>query len=1299
LQGKSIAIMKRIVFILALVWLTLPLFCQTVNIGDILCTDGSIVSREAYATSGRTAEGIVFFVDDNGQQGWVVSVDCQAINTHWVTEDHYYDLLDIPGLANYELSREAINDLDGYSNTFIIRDTHGADWFPAAWSVDFDNGWYLPAAGQIRWLMAYINEINVSLAIANGTTFVYDHPRWYWTSTERGEAHAVVVSQTGSVANYPKFNYIGQYEIGVRAVKTIALQTQGPNIGQIIDAPNGQPGIVFYVSPDDSTYWLVAMDDLPSTYQWGLANDLPSLDNYNENDQYVTLHGVHCGLDATMVMREAMGTASQYASSHVDLEDGWHIPSAGQLSKLFAALPFIDSALINGGGTSLNSYSYWTSTECSNQKAWTIRFDPSSHTSGIFIADDKTESFAVRPIWSPSCETPLPEPSLPDNIIETECNLPWEGFEWGIREDWSTSDNIYCRIMPLVGDLDDDGIPEIVCFDMEGNDLNQIAAKTINVYDGQSKALKAQISMNGMVWAHGNGPYGLVKLPNRKGLIITACKDRKLHAYDITSDNPNNPVWVSNADYNTGNNDFSVSIGFADFNGDRFPEIYVRNKVFDAETGTLLAVAQGGNNQADSYSHGSHTNHDKISCPLAFNICGDTRQELILGNEIYEVIITNRNGTSGNQVTLIKNITPPDNIIADGHVQVADFNLDGHLDVLVSNRDSEGVTGNVSFYVWDVHNNTTSQPIKLNTSFIGKSIPLISDFDGDGSLEMLIDCCHEPNLGLRAYRFNPTSNSFSYLWSLPIDEDSYSNTATLFDFNGDGRNELVFTDNSNLWIYDLGTVPPTLLSQIDCGEITIMQVPIVADVDADGSAEIVVTGKEGGYLQANTKLKVYKSSTEPWIPARKVWNQYMYHVTNVNEDLTIPTYCFNTATTFTAPDGTVRRPYNNFLQQAYYINQYGEPYNPGGIVEIDIDGTGCNSFIFNDSTYTENGLYEQIIESPDGCDTIYHINVSLGEDISHDFWRVHCYSYTWNDSTYTESGIYQQTFHLPEGCDSTAIMHLQILDTIRHEWSQTACNSYTWNGVTYTEPGDYVQHFEAEHGCDSIATLHLTFSDAMEFEADTIACGSFQWEGIEYLESGDYDRMFVTPGGCDSLIHMHLTIAPFPEDVPEIDGLTEVYVSTDLILGQYFYSIDSVPFADHYEWILDGADWPMDTTGIHCGLWITSAGTATLTVRAWNDCGFSEQSIIIHAGFHDVDEMQTIPVNIYPNPAKDKVIIESENMLKIKLIDINGQVLADIDCSDRNASSLDIANYASGIYIIEIVTERGTARKKIDVRQ
>ena len=107
---------------------------QSVHIGDILCTDGSTVRPEQFASSGKTADGIVFYVDGDENYGWAVSLECQAVNTNWVTSEHYGDMYVIPMLDNFEYSREAMYDLDGYNNTDIIRSTHGADWYPAAWS-------------------------------------------------------------------------------------------------------------------------------------------------------------------------------------------------------------------------------------------------------------------------------------------------------------------------------------------------------------------------------------------------------------------------------------------------------------------------------------------------------------------------------------------------------------------------------------------------------------------------------------------------------------------------------------------------------------------------------------------------------------------------------------------------------------------------------------------------------------------------------------------------------------------------------------------------------------------------------------------------------------------------------------------------------------------------------------------------------------------------------------------------------------------------------------------------------------
>lgn len=156
--------------------------------GDILCTDGTIVKAANWPVSGKTAKGVVFYVDGSGQHGWAVSTTA-ADHLRW--SSNQFSKYDVPDLTNYSQWREAVKDLDGHSNTQIIRDysltfpniaNNPAPSFPAPYAMDLDNGWYLPAAGQLNVLFGEINTVNASLAIVNGTTISASND--IWSSTE-----------------------------------------------------------------------------------------------------------------------------------------------------------------------------------------------------------------------------------------------------------------------------------------------------------------------------------------------------------------------------------------------------------------------------------------------------------------------------------------------------------------------------------------------------------------------------------------------------------------------------------------------------------------------------------------------------------------------------------------------------------------------------------------------------------------------------------------------------------------------------------------------------------------------------------------------------------------------------------------------------------------------------------------------------------------------------------------------------------------------------------------------------------
>jgi hypothetical protein len=70
---------------------------------------------------------------------------------------------------------------------------------------------------------------------------------------------------------------------------------------------------------------------------------------------------------------------------------------------------------------------------------------------------------------------------------------------------------------------------------------------------------------------------------------------------------------------------------------------------------------------------------------------------------------------------------------------------------------------------------------------------------------------------------------------------------------------------------------------------TLIEYPVVADVDNDGSAEIVVVSSpDWDDVQSAPTVQVIRDRDDRWIQARRIWNQHTYHVTNVREDTTIP---------------------------------------------------------------------------------------------------------------------------------------------------------------------------------------------------------------------------------------------------------------------------------------------------------------------------------------------------------------------------------------------------------------------------
>jgi hypothetical protein len=198
------------------------------------------------------------------------------------------------------------------------------------------------------------------------------------------------------------------------------------------------------------------------------------------------------------------------------------------------------------------------------------------------------------------------------------------------------------------------------------------------------------------------------------------------------------------------------------------------------------------------------------------------------------------------------------------------------------------------------------------------------------------------------------------MWSFTPSEDSYSTSATLFDFNLDGTSEIVLQDQERLRIVDASTGDQ--YAELTFGAGTVMQYPVVVDPygkSGDRSARIVSIGT---YQQAGSglyqgSLNVLKAEYGHWAFARPVWNQIMYNSVNVNDDVSVAGYPVNPAIFFPGQDGILNteddiQPFNAFLKQTEILNKNGTPLwlTPDFIlVEPETTATGYEYFSNGDS--------------------------------------------------------------------------------------------------------------------------------------------------------------------------------------------------------------------------------------------------------------------------------------------------------------------------------------------------------------
>ena len=68
--------------------------------------------------------------------------------------------------------------------------------------------------------------------------------------------------------------------------------------------------------------------------------------------------------------------------------------------------------------------------------------------------------------------------------------------------------------------------------------------------------------------------------------------------------------------------------------------------------------------------------------------------------------------------------------------------------------------------------------------------------------------------------------------------------------------------------------------------------------------------------------------------------------------------------------------------------------------------------------------------NPDGCDSIFYLNLTVNHSVANTVEMVACREYEWHDNIYYESGTYSYVGQSAAGCDSTIILKLIVEEGI-----------------------------------------------------------------------------------------------------------------------------------------------------------------------------------------------------------------------------------------------------------------------------
>ena len=281
--------------------------------------------------------------------------------------------------------------------------------------------------------------------------------------------------------------------------------------------------------------------------------------------------------------------------------------------------------------------------------------------------------------------------------------------------------------------------------------------------------------------------------------------------------------------------DYATSVSVSDMDHDGSPEIVAGRIIFNVD-GTVRGEGEHGRG-----SYGVMVDPifgltvTEATSPAIADLDLDGEEEVITGNAFYDA--------DGNTVWY-------DPYQEDGMIAVANLDDDPEGEFVASSYNTIRAVDTDGTILWG--------PKNIRSANI-MSPAAIGDIDEDGYPEIIT---------AGGNKLLALNHDGSPLWTADVTDETGATGASIFDFEGDGIPEVVYIDEVEMVAYD-GPTGAVKFYNADHSSNTMMDCPVIADVDADGHVEILVA-----HANFNTALSAFGDRDDSWAPARKLWNQH-----------------------------------------------------------------------------------------------------------------------------------------------------------------------------------------------------------------------------------------------------------------------------------------------------------------------------------------------------------------------------------------------------------------------------------------